>query len=856
MLGDHLDAANLLKATRPQGFLESPYEPSRTFEDMDDAALAVPVEEALAETFSNPRYRAQMERADRVEAVGNLVRASILRTRAARRGSRTQAGQANSSSKDALDRLADRLQEALGLDESRMRDWRMSLRSLREAAAVGKWPSAARLLYDLQAVCIDHEREIYEIDLIEWVMSLGRRSIKRLLPNQREVAECKHLRLAIRHLGRVSISDADRNRLSSLLHEALDEAEERVRERFRPLIRRAVERGGLVPSNPPERVAYAKMAEELLDLVVERGYLTAGDLRDAISRNALKLPDLSPWELVRGDRLLRVDHRLGVSLDGVYRRAEIYLRGLQKASSIAFGTWLGRMATLFLIIPFGGAFVTLEGLTHLIEPVHAFVTRSHHHTHVLTDLALSTTTLNAWRIGPPESRWEHAMGRKLEHPIHLVGSRSVLLLGVVILLLIHAPWARKMAWRLVRTFGLVLKGLLFDLPSGLMKLPIVEWILASRVARLLWHWLIAPSIAGLCAGSIAWVMEHHSDLAYLIGMGTFLFVITLLNSGVGRSLEEEVMEQVSRSWNRLHADLLPGLYRAVMNFFDRMLETIDRVLYTVDEWLRFRSGERQGTLAVKAVLGAVWFGVTYLTRLVVNLLVEPQVNPIKHFPVVTVAHKITLPFMLELLRFLMGPPLYVKPVTANGLVFTMQMLLPGVFGFLIWELKENWKLYEANRSRNLRPVPIGHHGESLARLLRPGFHSGTIPKLFDHLRRAGGRPANRAECARSTRTARRSATWNTRSATLLTASSSRCSMRVRHCATWASWRAKSCSPPTASVWSCGWRCVPAYRALFCSRSNRAGSWPRSRSRAGWTTLKARRDWRSRRRSAVCTRRAR
>ena len=30
-------------------------------------------------------------------------------------------------------------------------------------------------------------------------------------------------------------------------------------------------------------------------------------------------------------------------------------------------------------------------------------------------------------------------------------------------------------------------------------------------------------------------------------------------------------------------------------------------------------------------------------------------------------------------------------------------------------------------------MPVGHHGESIARLLRPGIHSGTIPKLFHRL---------------------------------------------------------------------------------------------------------------------------
>ena len=30
---------------------------------------------------------------------------------------------------------------------------------------------------------------------------------------------------------------------------------------------------------------------------------------------------------------------------------------------------------------------------------------------------------------------------------------------------------------------------------------------------------------------------------------------------------------------------------------------------------------------------------------------------------------------------------------------------------------------------------IGHHGETMTRLLRPGFHSGTVPKLFAKMRR-------------------------------------------------------------------------------------------------------------------------
>jgi hypothetical protein len=101
--------------------------------------------------------------------------------------------------------------------------------------------------------------------------------------------------------------------------------------------------------------------------------------------------------------------------------------------------------------------------------------------------------------------------------------------------------------------------------------------------------------------------------------------------------------------------------------------------------------------------------------------------------VVTVSHKLILP----------SGPLFVQQLTpyigraqANTLVWTTIWLIPGVFGFLVWELKENWRLYAANRPPRLRPVAIGHHGETMTRLLRPGFHSGTLPKAFASLRRA------------------------------------------------------------------------------------------------------------------------
>ena len=76
-----------------------------------------------------------------------------------------------------------------------------------------------------------------------------------------------------------------------------------------------------------------------------------------------------------------------------------------------------------------------------------------------------------------------------------------------------------------------------------------------------------------------------------------------------------------------------------MDVFHRLLEGIERFLYTVDEWLRFRAGERRRSTASRRRWARVWFFVNYVIRFLVTLMIEPQINPIKHFPVVTVSHK-------------------------------------------------------------------------------------------------------------------------------------------------------------------------------------------------------------------------
>jgi hypothetical protein len=217
--------------------------------------------------------------------------------------------------------------------------------------------------------------------------------------------------------------------------------------------------------------------------------------------------------------------------------------------------------------------------------------------------------------------------------------------------------------------------------------------------------------------------------------GIFLGLNFLLNTRLARNVEEISNDVVARAWLNFHARIVSGLYWLIVDLSKAFLEGVDRLFYATDEWLRFRRGESRPSLAFKAVLGVLWSLVTYVVRFAINLLIEPQINPIKHFPVVTVSHKVVWSLAIAITPIVANATGW-DTASTGALLSGIAWAIPGIFGFLAWELKENWKLYAANRPATLRPVAIGHHGETMLRLLRPGFHSGTVPKLFRKIRRA------------------------------------------------------------------------------------------------------------------------
>ena len=685
--------------------------------------------------------------ADSAAARGNDVRAARILCRASDR----PAAQA------AIRRLCERLQKALQFPAAETAQWRASLETLLEPAAGSLWPVEARLLYDLQRVCVDQEKEIYALDLVEWAVTWGRRPVKRLLPHQPFVLTVKYLRRALRRLRAARMPDDARHRLHGLLTNAVHHAEKRLRERFRPLIVGALDDVALRPANFPERVARDTVVEEMLDRIVERGFLTMGDVRDAIARNRLKLPDLAnPAEVILGDQLLKANRRLAVAIDGVYRRGEIYMRWLQRLSSVFFGNAIGRFLVLFLILPLGGACVVVKG-PHLVSGELHDVTRrlsrltggeNPAHKPALPE---GETPAEPVSLGVHDSAGASPSpsGTVSEHPSpmhHGAGHHSglqfdqsdvvpLILASLFFLGLLHSARFRRAVWMVVFVISRGLRLILYDLPAACLRLPLVRRVLLSRAYLALYWFVFKPLFWSAPLALVLYAAGVEAGSAVAAGGLAFVAVLVLVNSRLGLRAEEACTDALVRGWYLLRDDLVPGLFRRIMGFFKWLLEGLDRIIYTFDEWLRFRTGDSRFSMVVKPVLGLTWFAMTYVVRIAINLFIEPTLNPIKHFPVVTVSAKLLLPLIPTVNAAVFGlmSPLVGRSI-GHVLAVLAILMLPGIAGFLVWELKENWKLYRANQADELKPVTVGGHGETMLRLMRPGFHSGTLPKLYAKLR--------------------------------------------------------------------------------------------------------------------------
>ena len=392
----------------------------------------------------------------------------------------------------------------------------------------------------------------------------------------------------------------------------------------------------------------------------------------------------------------------------MYRRGEIYMRLLQRGCSIFFGTSWGRTFTRYVALPLGGAFILIEAVHHMVEAGEDLVDW-------LSGWRGTVHGVTALGGGPAGTL---AANPTLESSG--VSWTSLLMVATVLFLLIHWSAFRGAVLRVAR-FALV------KVPRSIRHSALTHAIVDNHVTRFFRYYLLLPLSAGALAALGMVLLTSDGAAIGLVGAGTALLGGSFFRTPVGRETEDRLNETVARVWRVISVNFVVGLLTFILQVFRSVFEAIDRGMHAVDEWLRFGEGETRAVFVLKLLLGSVWFVFSYLFRFAWNLLVEPQINPIKHFPVVTVSHKLLLPLIPSLAK-----QFNLSTETMGTIVFG----IPGIFGFLVWELKENWKLYRANAPKTIRPVVVGSHGETVRALLRPGFHSGVVPKTFAKLRRA------------------------------------------------------------------------------------------------------------------------
>ncbi len=687
-------ATELYARTRPDGAADP---------DLSEYATQYPAEDSPALPPSPQKLH---DRATRAAATGNLVRAALLHT---------QANAPPAASTSITEGLIPKLGKLFAWGRDEKQAWADALVALLPAAACGSWPSAAMGLYDLQKIVIDLSKEIFAIDPAAWVRSLFRTPLVRQLTLARHAVLLKHLSAARTHFARLPSSLA--NPVLLLLDQEIATTDAELRAKLRPVVKDTLA-GILIPHHAPEAVARDTVAEEVIDTICHRGHARLGDLRDALARHAFKLDDLTgPGEFIKGDALLRADAALGKALDGLYHPGEVYLRAIQRGSSLVFGTAVGRWLAKFVVMPFGGAIMAVEFskyIWHELGMLYGFISK------VVGDLDSTPEPAH-------EAVADHAKG-KVHHDLFTpMDITAVAILGVLFVGLLHSPAFRAFVGKLCGHVGRGLKWLFVTAPLWVWNAPPVRAVRTHPIPRMVADRLGWPLVAGVAVGGALWLFWASWPKVLWWGGGTFGVLAVLLNTPFGRRCQDGVEELFSDGWRAVRRDLLPNLLGFIQWLFREALGIMDRVIYSVDEWLRFREGQSKPARAGKIVLAFLWFPVAYVWRFAFYLLIEPQVNPVKHFPVVTVSHKLLLPMV--------GP---IADTTGLGLGVVGSVIwgIPGIFGFCVWELKENWRLYEANRPRRLRPLPVGHHGETVYALLTPGFHSGTIPAAFEKARAA------------------------------------------------------------------------------------------------------------------------
>lgn len=597
---------------------------------------------------------------------------------------------------------------------------------------------ARALITDIDtALGIDGE-VLERVDLFGWVATLGQVPIRLTMPERGTLLAIRILKRCVRNLPGAGLPPASMKVLEKVVRDRLEAIDRRLAGMLRPALSRALGESGLGGGTFLETIDSSRIVDELLVRLVDHGSLAISDLRDAVARSRVKLPDLSgAGEFLAGDPLLRADRALSRALPGAYRRGEAYNRAMQRFSSLFFGTPWGRLLFLNLILPFAICFVSFKGMQEL---VHYGLLATFQKHEILLELDEFLPNPPPWWLpvdiehsghGPSSDQEDAKQETSLEM---LLGNPAWYTGGTLLAMaLIRFRAFRRRIGRILWFIGVGLHRLLIDLPAAAGR--VIAWLIRLPVIRPLFHFALRPALFSWLGLFIATRQEHLLGITtdrltrVAIFAGQFLIFI----SPAWRRTEEFLLDALAWAWNHLGLALILAIVDWILAFFRKVTDTVGLWLAWMDRRLIRKPGSGGAALVGLALLSLVLSPLVYLLRFGFTVLLEPQVNPVKHFPVVSVGHKIMLLLVPSVAQFVNARTGWAFDYCLV-VVFTVIGLIPGFLGFMVWEIKENWRLYKANMPETLTSIQFGSHGETARGMLAPGFHSGTIPALFRRAR--------------------------------------------------------------------------------------------------------------------------
>lgn len=651
-------------------------------------------------------YVAQLEaRAERFHRRRQLVDAASAMMQVARLSTGDRSRRAEDLAKSHLRDLVRGLRDPLHLDDSITAQLESGLFPVLEKADQGIYiTSERRLLLELQAIVDETERPAQSLDIYRWITSVGVRPIRRVLPHQETVQAARRLQAIMRHLPGVRLDEPESDALRELFRARVCICQQVLRDRFQPFLEDALDDVGLQPRHPLELVARRKLVSELIDRILADGYFSYFDVRDAISRNNLKLPDITArGEWGTDDPLLRLDRLLTFKFEGIYRTGQVHGKLLQNLTSVLFGTDWGRKAWSFFIAPYGLALVIVTIGIVLGRHLPGGTGKQ--------DQTSPVSTWMAWF-------WIASLGTAMAYLF--ADSRLRDRLG---------DWLRRIASGL--------HWLVEDLPLILARHPGFRSAIVIPL-KITWYCVIKPGFMILVLFLLAPYLFPSTQAVAVwwcvlaLTMTTRPFLI----------LDQRLFEILFDLVVAMRAGLLGRLLDGFDRVYKALIKAAETALVRADEALQSRGNDSPVMTAIRVAVSLVWVPIREICRILFIVMIEPMLHPLK-LPICFVAAKVLYPVMGPMGTETWIPALspYLGYWLAMSIVTTTIFLMPNAFGFLFWEFRENRGLYAANRPIRPRFAPAGPAGEDMRALFEPGLHGGTLPRIFSRLRKAG-KPVN------------------------------------------------------------------------------------------------------------------